>query len=341
MLGAMARPRTQAPSPTFLIPALLRYLRQRGADPTLLCNRFGLEPAVEQADQAALTALDLDALMAAAAQLLGEPFLALRLPGELPLKRYGLAELAAHASSTLREALARLARYGALIHAELALVFEEDAQEGRFRQPTPGHPRGIGRCLHELTLALALTQCRRQSGRPLAALRVWFMHARPPQLAALERFFGTQALDFGSADNGLALPAAVLGAPTQSGDPRLLATVEELAEAALRAQPAPQDVAARVAARMGSLLPDRVNMEEVARALGMSPRTLQRRLEDSGTRFSDLLDDLRERLARTWVADRALPLAEVAYRLGFSDLATFSRAFKRWTGKPPGTWRRS
>jgi AraC-like DNA-binding protein len=73
----------------------------------------------------------------------------------------------------------------------------------------------------------------------------------------------------------------------------------------------------------------------------MSPRTLQRRLELEGTTFSEVLDRARLEAARGLLADRDLPLAKVSARLGFSDVATFSRAFKRWTGMPPGQWRLS
>jgi len=73
----------------------------------------------------------------------------------------------------------------------------------------------------------------------------------------------------------------------------------------------------------------------------MSSRTLQRRLEREDTTFTEVLDGVREELARSLLPDHALSLAEIAYRIGFSDLATFSRAFKRWTGKPPGQFRRS
>jgi AraC-like DNA-binding protein len=66
---------------------------------------------------------------------------------------------------------------------------------------------------------------------------------------------------------------------------------------------------------------------------------LQRRLSDDGTRFSDVLDEVRAELARDWLTAGTLPLAEIGFRLGFSDLAGFSRAFKRWTGEPPGTFR--
>ena len=75
------------------------------------------------------------------------------------------------------------------------------------------------------------------------------------------------------------------------------------------------------------------------RVFHMSARTLQRRLEEEQTRFTEVLDRARLDLARRLLADPALPLADVAFRLGFADLAAFSRAFKRWTGKPPGQWR--
>lgn len=75
-------------------------------------------------------------------------------------------------------------------------------------------------------------------------------------------------------------------------------------------------------------------------ALRMSPRTLQRRLEDEGLRLSALIDDVRAQAARRHLEDPRIPLIDVAFRLGFSDLATFSRAFRRWTGMPPGAYRR-
>ena len=78
------------------------------------------------------------------------------------------------------------------------------------------------------------------------------------------------------------------------------------------------------------------SIDAVARAMHMSPRTLQRRLDEEGARFSELLDSVRETLARRWLTEETRTLSEIGYALGFADLATFSRAFKRWTGKPPG-----
>jgi AraC-like DNA-binding protein len=266
---------------------------------------------------------------------------ALRLPADLPLRRYGLAELAARSTPTLRDGLARMARYASLVHPAIACTVEERDGEALWVQRTPDRPRGLGRHVHEYALAHVLTVARRDTGAPIAASRAWFAHARPPDIAPLHRFFGARDLSFGCDDSGFALARDALDLPMKSGDSRLLATADDLAEAALRAQPRTNSLAALAATRIESLLPDGATMDAVARAMHMSSRTLQRRLEAEGASFSEIVDDVRERLARRWLADEARTLSEVAFGLGFSDLATFSRAFKRWTGKPPGAWRRS
>ena len=78
-----------------------------------------------------------------------------------------------------------------------------------------------------------------------------------------------------------------------------------------------------------------VRIEEVARALGLSRQTLYRRLKAEGVTFEALLDGLRKRLAMKLIGDEGVPVKEAAWRLGFSDPAAFSRAFKRWTGRSP------
>lgn len=82
-----------------------------------------------------------------------------------------------------------------------------------------------------------------------------------------------------------------------------------------------------------------IRIERVARALGCSRQTLYRRLKAEGLTFAQVLDDLRRRRALTLVRDPSLPVKEIAWRLGFSDPAAFSRAFKRWTGKSPQAFR--
>lgn len=98
--------------------------------------------------------------------------------------------------------------------------------------------------------------------------------------------------------------------------------------------------ARRVEAELEPLLATgTIRIERVARALGCSRQTLYRRLKAEGLTFAQVLDDLRCRLALRLIRDPALPVKELAWRLGFSDPAAFSRAFKRWTGKSPQAFR--
>ncbi len=336
----MARPAREPPSPTALVPALLRHVSARGGDPAILAARFELPDDAAEQDEVKVAPSVINDMLEAAAELLGEPFLALRLPAELPLRGYGLAELAARASSTLRDSLAQTARYAPLVHPQLAFELVESADEASWHQRTPAHVRGIGRHAHEYGLAHVLTHARAATGAQVTPLRVWFAHARPRALAPLYRFLGTQELTFGEVDSGFAFPRALLDAPLHTSDPRLLATATGLADAALRANPSSHELAPRVAAHLREHLPDDASADRVARALHMSARTLQRRLEAESTSFTEVLDGTREELSRALLLDDSLSLGEIGYRVGFADLASFSRAFRRWTGMPPGQFRR-
>ena len=81
------------------------------------------------------------------------------------------------------------------------------------------------------------------------------------------------------------------------------------------------------------------SLPEVAKRLGVSDRTLHRRLADEGTSHSELLDEARRERAMILLADRSLSAAEISFLLGYSEPGAFFRAFKRWTGKTPGAYR--
>ena len=81
------------------------------------------------------------------------------------------------------------------------------------------------------------------------------------------------------------------------------------------------------------------SMEEIAASLNVSTRTMQRKLKEQGTSFNTLLDDVRKELAQQYIQQSHMPLGEVSYRLGFSHMSSFSRAFKRWNGISPADWR--
>jgi AraC-like DNA-binding protein len=103
-----------------------------------------------------------------------------------------------------------------------------------------------------------------------------------------------------------------------------------------------ENIIDRVAATVVEMLPSGgVTDEKVATQLNMSGRSLQRRLQEGGTTFRRLIEEVRRGLAATYVRDPAVELVEIAFLLGFSDQSAFSRAFKRWTGHTPSEFRLS
>jgi AraC-like DNA-binding protein len=108
-----------------------------------------------------------------------------------------------------------------------------------------------------------------------------------------------------------------------------------------RPKPTSRRFRSEVERRLEALLDSgEVGIDRIARDLGYSRQTLYRRLKSEGTTYERLLDDLRRRLALRLMREQGLAVKEAAYRLGFSDPAAFSRAFKRWTGSSPGEMRR-
>jgi AraC-like DNA-binding protein len=334
------RPPREAASPSALAPALLRWVAARGADAGILAARGGLEGADAERDEAAVTASGLAAMFGFTSELLAEPHVGLRLPMELQFRRYDAGALAARVAATPRDVLAAIERFAALVFPRLEAKVIVDGDELRFEVRVHGAPRGLGYQVDAYVLAFALGHCRR-GGTRIVPKRASLMSARPSgDLAPLSAALGTEEIELGAEHTGFTLGLVDGATILPAFDPMLVAAAEQLASVALAATPRAGALSAAVAARIEALLPSDVTAETIAAAMKMSGRTLQRRLEDEGVRFSTLLDQVRERMAKKLLADEALPLAEVGYRLGFSDLATFSRAFKRWTGVPPGAFRR-
>ena len=177
-------------------------------------------------------------------------------------------------------------------------------------------------------------------GEPIAR-EVGFQHPPFPgeTLAALEAAFACP-LRFNDGEMRLVLPRALLARPLVSPNPGLFAYLERHAEA-LQAR---LGGTASLAARVRELLAARLRQGEpeqgaIARALGLSERTLQRRLQDEGVTFANLLDEVRADLGRMYLGDLQLAIFEVAFLLGYSEPSPFNRAFRRWTGQSPSDFR--
>ncbi len=334
----MPRGSLEPPIRAPLVAALLRFARTRGVDTEALALRAGLDGDLLADDEPLVAPRAVIELLDTVVAMLGDPSLALRLPRELTFTRYRAAEIVTFAQATVGEVLGSMACHASGWMPGTNGTVASDAARMCIRFATPGSPRGLGRAAHEYLLASALTLARTTSGVAIACERVWFANARPRDIAPLTEFFGTGEIGFGAADSGFAIAHNDAERPSQRADARLIATLASQAERDRQALESASSFARHVARALEATLP-RVDIESVARGLRVSVRTLQRRLDDEGARFSEILDGVRDALARRWLLDETRTIADVAEALAFADLASFGRAFKRWTGTTPAAYR--
>ena len=169
----------------------------------------------------------------------------------------------------------------------------------------------------------------------------WFMHEAPADISEYVGVFGATICRFGAPCSGFSFPRACLDMPLSNADPKLHGVVRSLAEIKLAELPELQTFTQRLRFVLErELLEGKLSCERIARVMHVSPRTLARKLEAEGTTFYELVDAVRKASALTHVVRAEVALSELSFSLGFSHVASFHRAFKRWTGQTPADYRR-
>jgi AraC-like DNA-binding protein len=274
-------------------------------------------------------------LVARARALTGEPGLGFYLGLQMRISSLGYLGFAAMTAATLREAIeigvryapTRTAAVGLRLHVEgpaAALVIEERADLGSVRDVV----------LQWLIVGLV------QIGEALTGKTLeGSVDIAGPAPSYFDRFVNTLSgvVRFGQPETRLLFDAENLDLPLVMRDPAALKLAQQQCERELDALGYPQ----RTAAAVRRALADRLlTVDEVARQLGQSQRTLKRRLAAEGTTYSQILDEERRERALLLIRSPALSLDQVAEHAGYTDLANFTRAFRRWTGKTPAAYRK-
>jgi AraC-like DNA-binding protein len=192
----------------------------------------------------------------------------------------------------------------------------------------------------EMTIAIFVGRFRGDAEAPFRPSAVRLTRP-PPQAPTRHAALLGAPVTFGCSAAGLEIPLAAWKAPMRRADPALQATLRQLASR-LELGAEADDLALALRARLRALLPEgQADAASVARTMGLSERTLARRLQERGTTWRGLLDAFREAEAERLLASGRIPLSEVAFRLGFSDQTAWNRAFRRWKGMSPTEWRQA
>ena len=312
---------------------LLDHVQARGLKPEQLLQ--GRTINFDDRD-ARLPEHDCAALFDRAALLLDDDAIGLHAGEQIRPGHYGALGYVAMNCATLGEALAGLRRYHALV-LDIGPM-EETLRAGELClswNPDVEHPY---RQMAEYNLAGLVTFSRWISGRNNSPLRIDFTYAAPANLDEHHRVLGCP-LRFGQDRYRLVMALDWLAQPLIQPDTAMRTMMEQLAERQMQALTrgdAIADARAVIARRLGE---GAVELGTVASRLNLSTRTLQRKLQDAGLSFSELVDQVRRELAERYLADNALDLVDIAFLLGYSEQSAFTRAYKRWAGNTPAAAR--
>jgi AraC-like DNA-binding protein len=214
-----------------------------------------------------------------------------------------------------------------------------DGDEARLVHDTTGS-LPLPRHAAEFGMAWVVMLARRTTGEAIIPRDVLFAHPAPGPIDEHRRLFGIEPR-FGAAANAVHLRVEDLARPHRAADPALADVLASHARHLLERLPDSSDLTAQVRRAIhDGLTAGDAALATIARALELSPRTLQRQLRGEGQSFRALLDEVRRELAPRYLRESRFSVAEVAFALGFADQTAFHRAFVRWTGEPPGAFRR-
>jgi len=312
-------------------------LEESGVRVSAVLRRAGLPHDLFDQTRILVSTEELFALWSAIGEVSNDPAIGHTLATETKTERFHPMGIAALSTENFRAAVEHMARYKRLSAPE-EILHEKDGEEWsiqfRWTLAVDVEPQ----VLIEHCFAWMLTIARHGSGTRISPIRVEFVQPRS-HLKALERYFGCPVI-CGKPRNILVFRSVDAACPFVTRNAELLDMLAPQFDEELKQHNGKDSFTDLVrGAIQQRLTGHRPSIEDVARDLHISSRTLQRRLQDSGSSFQRVLDEARHQMARYYLGNSVLELNEAAYLLGYEDANSFARAFRTWEGVPPGHWR--
>jgi AraC-like DNA-binding protein len=275
-----------------------------------------------------------------ASEELQDELLGFHLARNFDLREIGLVYYVIASSDRLADALLNGKRYCTIMNEGIRLNVRLDEQAAAVAFDYVDVDRQSDRHQIEFWLVTLVRICRQVTDTRLAPRSLRIRHRRDETPAEMRNFFGCD-VEFGADRDEVIFPAHVASLPIVGSDNYLNDLLLRYAEEALVDRPRSRaSLRSAVERVLPQLLPHaKANASNVAQKLAISTRTLSRKLRDENVAFAEILEETRAALAKRYLAERDLPVSEIAWLLGYGEVSSFTHAFKRWTGMTPRQFR--
>ena len=315
------------------------YMLDRGLKPREIFASAGLSSDNDSELGAPIPVGQICRLFASASKVLERPYFGLELSAGYHFESSSLLIVAMMAAPNVREALGTLLRYDKYVDSAIETQLSHNGGLSCFEVTVLAPERFETEHLSEYLLSFIAMAMQKATRRALPAKRVAFTHAATKPTLPVSEAFGAPVV-YGARQNAIHFEEDFLDEPLRTANDLLF----EVACNALRSLYTTEgdhydfmDVVRRqVLLQFRDGTP---TVASVADALQISTRTLRRRLAERGFKLQDVKNDARSQRATFYLQNTSMPLTDIAYELGFSELSAFSRAFKTWTGESPQIFR--
>ncbi len=313
-------------------------LQERGTDPRAFFNQAGLDPA-KLGDGNARYPVNRMFKLWTALESLDDDYFGVSVGQRWNPTTFHALGFAWLASNSLLEAMQRLSRYSRLVNNALYASIKPEGSHYRFEVSTSENKHYIHNFGSDAGAAAILKMCRMLCGEEFSPVEIHAVRSPTPGLRRLEDMY-RRPIHYNSEHACWIIDRFDAERSIASGNSELARINEQIADKAL-ARLNKDDISGQVKQYIIEALPSaEVEEQIIADKLGLSVRSLQRKLNEEHLTFSKMVAEIRQSLALHYIDESHLSLNEIGYLLGFSEQASFTRAFKRWTGISPSQYRK-
>jgi len=325
---------------TAILRQMFSYLDSLHIDKEDLLRSLGVDPAIIASPDAYIPIETYLLIEDGAAEYISDPYFGLHMGEFAEAGSWSILGYMMMNCQNLVQAFEKSTRYHRIIGNLIGGKTSLQADKIKVTLTTPPQAPIMSRHCFESTIASTFRLIRTLTGKEINPVKVQFTSPQPESTAEYERVFACPVL-FGQKENAFFMHFSVIFTPILYANPGLLNYFEDYAQRFLAEMEGQSEVANKVIKILLASLDDEdLSIKKVAREMSVSVRTLQNHLKAEGVVFSDLLQEVREKLAKKYLQEN-YSVEEITYLLGFSEPSVFRKAFKKWAGITPAQYRQT